>query len=796
MIRALFLGSALLALTAGSAGAQALPFDMSPEAPRPPARPSTPTPPTPAAPPAPPAPNVRPAEPAPAASAPAATPAPSAAPTAAAPVSSGPADGRRYLLPMERLTLAGETAQRRWAIFLSEGEAAAGGTLNIGYLNSILVAPEASRLRVVVNGQVAIETPVQAVNEPATIAVDLPDGLLRPGLNTIAFETSLRHRTDCTVQSTYDLWTELEGAGNYIAFGDEAGEERDLRAVGFDSAGGTNFSIVVPAGALNEAAPHTIRLTQGLTLLAGAPNPKVAVSQDLGEPGGPGTATVLLGPADDIRALAGDLPAQAARDPYAGFETLADGREVFLVTGPSWSAVAQAVESVVAPVDRPTSLTRTSLSEPGWRSPDAPLLFAGATLRFRDLGVASQEFDGRLFRTSFAVALPADFYAEAYGEANLVLDAAYSAAVLPSSRLDVYVNGDIATTIPIGSRGGGVLRAYPVPVTLRHFRPGVNTVTIEAILDTQADAACLPGTAAEGGTRFALFDTSAFQMPNFARISRRPDLAALSGVGFPYNRVEGSIPLALGETSPDTVSAAATFVSRLALVAGRPMDFEIATPAAAGGRDAIFVGAAPRLASGVLAQAGVSDLAQGSWGGSEQTFAAPPSEISLAEWEASVGSSWEQPFVALETWLSDRFDLTGEELRLTPMREEPYAPPPEVPFLVAQGPAPDGLHSWTVVTAPDGEALAAGAARMTREESWSEMAGRLTAYDAQQALNISLPANDALLVPTVPFSLANMRLVAANWLSAHALAYALVLAIASIVLGVASGAMAGRSGRE
>lgn len=103
-----------LLMSTAAAGAQVAPFDMSPEAPGP-------------------------AEP--------------AKPAIADP--SGPTIGkqtvlpasenqRRYLIPFGELVLAGETARRSWAIYLTPQEAESPASVQMAFQNAIVVAPEAS----------------------------------------------------------------------------------------------------------------------------------------------------------------------------------------------------------------------------------------------------------------------------------------------------------------------------------------------------------------------------------------------------------------------------------------------------------------------------------------------------------------------------------------------------------------------------------------------------------------------------------------------------------------------------
>ncbi|MGO7675817.1 cellulose biosynthesis cyclic di-GMP-binding regulatory protein BcsB, partial [Rhizobium ruizarguesonis] len=76
--------------------------------------------------------------------------------------------------------------------------------------------------------------------------------------------------------------------------------------------------------------------------------------------------------------------------------------------------------------------------------PNAPLVFSDTNIALSQLVVKTTEFSGRRLRTSFNIAVPADFYANAYGEAKVLLDAAYTDNVLPCSHIDIYVNDNIA----------------------------------------------------------------------------------------------------------------------------------------------------------------------------------------------------------------------------------------------------------------------------------------------------------------------------------------------------------------
>ena len=156
--------------------------------------------------------------------------------------------------------------------------------------------------------------------------------------------------------------------------------------------------------------------------------------------------------------------------------------------------------------------------------------------------VASNSPGGAICR-SFTLAVPPDFYAASYGQARLLLDAAFTAAVLPGSSINVYVNGNIAATMPLIERNGAVLDGLPIEVTMRHLQPGLNEVSVEAQLLTQQDEACLPGASSDDTPRFAIFDTSQFVVPDYGRIAQYPNLAATSGTGYPYGLAEEPVAL-------------------------------------------------------------------------------------------------------------------------------------------------------------------------------------------------------------------------------------------------------------
>ena len=776
-MRAGFASLAVLMLTMAQANSQTRPFDMSTEKPAA-AVPAQPAGPAPAQPDAPTPDDI----------------------SAAAGSQGEPA--RRYIVPFAELVFSGEYARRSWSIFLTPEQAASKADLHLGYQNAVVVAPEASRLKVSINGSELVDMPIGSSEVASDMSVSVPGKLLHAGLNDIAISAVQRHRTDCTIESTYELWTQLDTAKTFLSFDSpDAGRWKrveDLRAIGVDENGTTTFNLIVPSMGQSVSTSPAVRLGEALALTANMPNQSFDVSETGSSPAKPGTATVVLGTASELSTVLAAVPPGAEAGPIA---TLVDdpklGPSTMVVSGPNWQAIDMAIDDIAKQVDRPVGSQRASLSTRTWHTPDVPMLLTTSSSRFSDLGVSTLEFAGRRLRTDFSVGVPSDFYAEAYGEATILLDAAYSQEVLPGSHIDIYVNDNIAATVPITTAGGEILRHLPIKVTMRHFRPGDNTIALEAVLMTNADATCAPGATAQGNQRFVVFDTSEFVMPSFARIARTPNLAAISGTGFPYGRGEYPIPLIMDRTQPETVSAGVTLMARMSVAAGRLIAVDSATAATAvGDRNALFVSAISQVPPTVLAQVGVSNDTSSTWG---ETVASvrPNTEATFDQWREKLrGSGWRGQISSLEDWMNRTFNISTNSFRIFSGPAAPFTPQGSAGLVIAQEASPLEGGTWTLVTAPTVGALRDGVRSLTEQNMWRQMGGHITTVDAGDDKVVTVDATRFDFVETQPFSLWNYRLITANWLSANALSYAIALTLLSILLGFATSGLLGSLGRK
>jgi hypothetical protein len=803
MRKAFLLGLFLASVVSASAQQTPAPFDMGPERSTPPTSQPAPSAPKPA-----PADSpvrspfqARPSAPLPNAKAPPqqpAAPAPQAQPAA----STDPA--RRYLVPADTLRLAGEIEQRSWSLYLTTEQAASPAKLHFAYQNSIFVAPEVSNLVVSINDVQIYGNRIASSDRASEQVMTVPAGVLKAGNNIVRFRANQRHRTDCTVESTFELWTDIDPQKTFLSFDNKQTGRftrlDDLRAVGVDGKGKTHFRLIVPSLDQLGATDVLMRLAQGLALVGGMPNQSFTFEKTAGGPIHPGELAVFVGTPEELRSQLPNITPAASNAAVASFVDYQEssGYSALVLSGPSWPAIQGLIESFVSSTDGAATQRRETLATLNWNGADTPFLFANTVLDFSALGIPSEEFSGRLYRNSFNIGVPADFYANAYGEARILLDAAYVADVLPGSHIDVFVNGNIASTVPVTSGGGAILRHLPIKLTLRHFKPGVNTIVIEASMLTNADRACAPGSPADDRPRFALFGSSQFQMPDFARIAQVPNLSATAGTGFPYASSSDPVSLFLGRVDENTLSAAATFLGKVAIASHRVMPVNVTISAARiAGRNALFVGSISEFPANVLAQLKIDQESSNSW--SPQGGTQPPSHasLSLQDWQTRSGDNFlGRQFSSLADWAKRNFDLSIAMLRFAPATDEMYRPPRSAQLIIAQESDPTELGTWTAIISPDADTLRKGMEAFSTRQTWDMLKGRLTVYNGPEAEVDTVPVSWFRFMPNQDISVTNARLIAANWLSDNIMSYGLLLAAGAVLLGLATGGLLSRIGRD
>ncbi|UYN99169.1 MAG: cellulose biosynthesis cyclic di-GMP-binding regulatory protein BcsB [Devosia sp.] len=683
----------------------------------------------------------------------------------------------RYLLPQQSMLLTGEESRTSMVVYLTEAQASAAARLEFGFLNSLVVAPEISNLRVRVNQTEIASVPLGASSAPAARAIDLPSGILRAGPNVVEFSSVARHRTDCSVASTYELWTELPAQNlKLVLDGDGVGQLTqltDLAAVGVDETGATRVRLLTRELTSRQTATTLLGLSQALALALHVPQMHIEVADALSERYAAGVLDLVVMPAADLPESLAAIRSQAEAAPLAALVPLASGATTLVVSGPDWASVARAGEAVLASAGD-GSLPRIDLADPH------PMILSGQSVVLSDLAMPTAEFTGRRLTTEVQFNLPYDFYAYRYGELDLVLDAAYSADVLPGSEIDVYTNGQIASATPLLRTDGGQLRKSVIRIPMTSLRPGRNEAVIAVNVQSATDSVCSAGWTGQAPVRFVLSNSSELRFPDYARIGVVPDLLVLAGTGWPYTERE-SVPAVLGNTE-DAVLSAMMLAARIAASSDDVIAFEVTDAASVGpGDDALIVMPLTEMPSPVVGRTGIAPSAL-----------RPSAEDDALNQFDTAGQQRTLPEPV--QWALDQVGLQLADLMIIRPRDSLYVPKSDEAVLTQVRHGEGGL--WTVLTASDNATLRSGTEQMIVTDRWREVSGRLAAISIEDGRVETLEATQPVLVETQPFSLTNLRLIAANWFSGNLLYFAAAVVLAAVILTFTSSLVLTQLGRR
>ncbi|MGF3024320.1 cellulose biosynthesis cyclic di-GMP-binding regulatory protein BcsB [Methylobacterium aquaticum] len=682
-------------------------------------------------------------------------------PPPAAPVPKGPSL-RRLPAVAAPLRLWGETGTVTWPLFATAAEARAGGRFQLGYLSAISVLPEASTLRVVLNGAEIGRTAIDGVRGLRLATMAIPPGALRPGFNAVSITVDQRHRVDCSVPATYELWTQIDpDTTGLVAAGEGVADLADLAAIRPGPDGAVPIRLIQTGERLSERRVEGLLAgAQALALAGRFARPAVSFAPT--PEAGDGIALAVAPAAELARSL--DI---ASLGPVTGPHLAVlpgrpDRRPVLVVTGPGEPDVAAALRQLGDLAAVPPQGTPQGLG--ALRDANGRPITGGESLTLADLGLADVVIEGRTTQLTLDLALPHDLLAADYAKIALDLDASYPAGLVPGAQVSVSINGEAAGSVPLGKAGGETLRRRTVFLPLRLLRPGLNRITLLAELPRADDRTC----AGPAGERLTLRASTRLTIPDLARIARQPDLAATAAVGFPYRSgAEGRAPtLSVPAPDRDTMAAAATLATRLGLAAGRPILFAVAAGRSGVVGPTVMVAALRSLDAPLLKAAGLDPQAlrdawaKGEFGENDASGTRRNEATSEAGPEASP---------LLRRQLLRRGGIPG--CRAT---ASPALGLAEAALVLAQGvtgPAPDDV--LTLVTAPSPAALSEATACLVQPLVWSRPRGGVTLMAPDGAVAVLAPES-VRYVATAPASFGNLRRIAAGWLSLNRGVYALM----------------------
>lgn len=774
--------------------------------------------------------------------------APQGAPRAA--IQSTIAPARRLPSGPRGFRLTGEEDSLRYPVYLTEAQTRGPARLRLSYLSAISVAPETSELAAVVNGTRVGWTRIQAPGAVKVVEFAIGEGVLKAGYNAVTFTASQRHRVDCSIGATYELWTQIDPSRSGLVVGTATDMDvRSLAAAEPDESGALPIQVVLNERPNLARLERMIAAVQALALVGRVARPTVTFGPLLQGRNG---INLVVGTASEIGGIEGvsDLgPITGPR--LAMLPARPNTPPTLVVTGARDEDVRQAVANLAVPAETgtPSGLKAVQLFR-GY------MVAGGESLTLDRLGAASREFSGRLLHVGFDLRFPGDFVPADYGKVMLHLAGAYVAGLASESRIIIDINGRNAASIPLPDGRGEVFEDSAIPLPFSLWRPGVNHVEISAQLPNAADQVCDTLSPAAKQARFLFLDRSRVEIPHFARAARSPDLAAIKGGAVPFV-VPGQRPrLVMPTPDRDSADAAATLAARLAMASERVIDFEVVTQQqVASDASQLVVAPARALDPALLETVGFDpQQVQRVWEGRADMVAIPgqfgpegvltldrlrrnlpmrcalpalipqvrpaqpapapppqpeasaaPSRTSASasdrelidRWEASTRGS-RQIWAALDAVWNE---ITGAARSLhqavaAQMRpDDTVEVPATASLLIAEG-QPVQSSNTVIVTAPNASLLKASVSCLVDPVVWARLGGSAAFLDASNGVLVTSRPERVEIVETQPRSLANLRLVSAAWLSINTEYYVGLTLAMALFLGLATTSLVRNVGRK
>ncbi|GJE73594.1 cellulose biosynthesis cyclic di-GMP-binding regulatory protein BcsB [Methylorubrum suomiense] len=738
------------------------------------------------------------------------------------------------------LRLSGEESSLQWPVYLTETQSRERLRLRIGYLAAISVVPDVSFLTATVNGVAIGRSEIKAPGAIRILEFDIPADLLKPGYNAVAISGVQRHRVDCSLDATYELWTQIEPAWTGLvsapgAIG--AASLRDLPAIAPDHRGVVPIRIVLRNRPGFATFERLIGLAQRVALAGGFSQTAVEFAA---EPGGPAGLDIVVGGSDGEAA---DL----TRQPMTFEPAQGERAARILVAGDTPTDIDAAMRILAATATRDPAGSSQGLS--ALAQARGVRIRSGETVALSTLGHQGRDFAGRLFRTGFDVTLPTDFVPADYDRVALDLAGGYAAGLELGAQIVVDLNGRNVASLPLARADGDVFRDATVALPLSRWRPGRNRVEIRALLPTASDRVCEEGPARR---RFLLLDRSTLTTPRLAQALRLPDLAATLGGGLPKVAPELRPRLVVPNPDRESMSAAATLAVQMAVSAEKPIDFELANDRALEGRTpTVVVAPARSLEPEILRAVGLNpDRIRQIWEGRAATasLGAPTRRVTVMDGASldrlrndrppactlpapgphspnpaltrtrpaasepethDLASEWTSRPSAQSRLADQAAAFTARLTAATrdgwsttlgwaedQVREPEIEVSAQASLIVGQGlPGRDPSTLLTVFTAPNAASLQASALCLTTPSIWNRIEGRVATLDATDGTLSVHDAKQVRLVETGPPSLGNLRLVVAGWFSTNPSLFVLILFAAAISLGLSTSAMLRNVGR-
>jgi hypothetical protein len=726
---------------------------------------------------------------------------------------------RRIAADRSALFFNGESASNEYPFYALPSEIAGSAKLMLTLQTAISAAPERSQMRVFVNDQ-ELGTVRLDAGDPHRVEFSVPSGLIQPGYNAVSILVDQKHRVDCTVDATYELWTQIDPDRSGFVFANaskpDGNSMPDLIALGGLANGRTPIRGHVLPGAPSSDINRTMAIVQSLALLGSFDHPAVRITNTQStEPG----IDVVVGTYSTVGDILGSNPDVKTIKDGISILSSADGKRKTLLVA---ARTAEDVDGSVTLLTAMAEKQQHDGTPQGLRALNnmkGRLLAPATQVPLRNLGFITEPFTGRFYSQKVNFSLPSDFYPGDYAALVLHLNAQYAAGLSKDAELIVRANSETVADITLGAGRNGLIKDQSLPIPLNKLRPGENTIQIEARLPTPSDAVCDPVASSQERPRMLILGDSYLEVPNFARVGRYPDIAALvSGSSLQKQANAASpLPVFVPNFNPAALDAAGSFLAKMAYSSGHVLSVDV-TPSMPDARQPTMMafGTYGDLPQDMVDKVGL-DL-QGMAGGlglspGEPGRAAIVPSLSLAaasalDTQSDAKSVDAAPADGVQARLSTTVGHLSDSVMAMKDDMASYAsaivsrlrvgantvggtdgkrfqPSDNAALLIAQNEV-DAGGAWTIVTAPTNAQLSANVDAIMGRATWSRLNGSIQSFSASGQVVDEVEPTRVALFQTQAATVGNLRLVVAGWFSNHVWEYTLAQIGAAILLGIST----------
>ena len=703
-------------------------------------------------------------------------------------VANGPTILKQLPAGRDELVFHGEAASRTWSMFLSASEAAHAATFQLALLNSVVVLPEKSSLKLMINGRSVGVIPVGSADKATPYALKIPTGLLMPGRNKVQISVAMTHRVDCSINATYELWASLDPAQTGVKLeGAEAYSVRsleELAAEPLSEDGTTRIHLRMPDNPDAASVDRAARLVQAVVRRAGVSRPVVDVGRDIGR-----------GPGFDIL-----VEEDAASYPDENLKLL--GREGRIIFGRDLSSdrLVLVIAANETNIEAALAEIETSLSK-GSSSSAPTTLEADGRRSFAELGLSTENFSGRHYLSSANIVLPADFFPANDDKVRVILEGFHSNTLDDSGEIIFRVNGALASSLRLASGREERFNRRAVDLPMHFFHPGQNEISIEGLTSSVFDQQC-DALASAHEPRLTIAGSSEIVLPRFARLITEPQISTTFVGALDSRQRETHVYLA--DSDRATLGAVLTTLTNMALTGnmsspvihlGLPTD---------GDAPGIVIAPLDELPAAIampvrrLIVSGPTDESNGGADnatGSKQQSPNTSNDVAAQFSDTLDGgktllTSLGLPLTGIKEQI-DRLPLNDTSMLVTavePARESHSYAGINLPRLLSK---PD---QWLIITGLTPDTYIGGIGRLVSSGRWALLGGHASTFDMKTGDLRSIEPTEVSYVVPSDIKLSEIRPVLGGILSENMLVGIVAWFLMIMVLGISTHALISRTG--